>query len=161
VRDTRRKTWAAQRAVDPMPTIQAPAPPFRTTPNLPTRSAAKPRVLLADDYVPLLRALTRLLEDDCHLVGHATTVAELFELVDICQPDVVVLDISLPDNNGIEACRQLRLLQPGVKVVMLTAMDDERIREAALRAGACDFVPKGSVDEFLEPAIRAAVSQHR
>jgi CheY-like chemotaxis protein len=79
-----------------MPTIQAPAPPFRTTPNLPTRSAVKPRVLLADDYVPLLRALTRLLEDDCHLVGHATTVAELFELVDICQPDVVVLDISLP-----------------------------------------------------------------
>jgi DNA-binding NarL/FixJ family response regulator len=53
------------------------------------------------------------------------------------------------------------LLQPGVKVVMLTAMDDERIREAALRAGASDFVTKASVDEFLEPAIRGAVSDHR
>ena len=144
-----------------MPTIQAHAPPFRTTPDLPTSSPAKPRVLLADDYVPLLKALTRLLEHDCHMVGHATTVAELFELVDTCHPDVVVLDISLPDNNGIEACRQLRLLQPGVKVVMLTAMDDERIREAALRAGASDFVTKASVDEFLEPAIRGAVSEHR
>jgi DNA-binding NarL/FixJ family response regulator len=144
-----------------MPTIQATAPPIRIPANLPTRSPAKPRVLLADDYVPLLKALTRLLEHTCNMVGHATTVAELFELVDICQPDVVVLDISLPDNNGIEACRQLRLLQPSVKVVMLTAMDDERIREAALRAGACDFVPKASVDEFLESAILGAVSAHR
>ena len=142
-----------------MPTIQTLAPPLCTTSNLPTRSPAKPRVLLVDDYVPLLKALTRLLEHDCHLVGHATTVAELFELVEICQPDVVVLDISLPDRNGIEACRQLRLVQPDVKVVMLTAMDDERIREAALQAGASDFVVKASVDEYLEPAIRSAVSQ--
>ena len=144
-----------------MPTIQALAPPLRITPSLPKRSPAKPRVLLADDYVPLLKALTRLLEHDCHLVGHATTVAELFELVEICQPDVVVLDISLPDRNGIEACRQLRLVQPAVKIVMLTAMDDERIREAALQAGASEFVIKAQVDEYLEPAIRSAVSEQR
>src|SRR5687767_13162814 len=142
-----------------MPTIQAPAPPLRTTPNLPKRSPAKPRVFLVDDHVPLLKALTRLLEHDCHLVGHATTVAELFELVGICQPDVVVLDISLPDRNGIEACRQLRLVQPAVKIVMLTAMDDEYIREAALQAGASDFVTKASVDKHLEAAIRSAVSE--
>jgi DNA-binding response OmpR family regulator len=111
--------------------------------------------------VPLLKALTRLLEHDCHLVGHATTVAELFELVDICQPDVVVLDISLPDGNGIEACRQLRLVQPGVKIVMLTAMDDERVREAALQAGAFDFVTKALVHVNLEPAICSAVSERR
>src|SRR6185436_1804068 len=144
-----------------MPTIQTLDPPLRTTSNQPTRSPAKPRVLLVDDYVPLLKALTRLLEHDCHLVGHATTVAELFELVGICQPDVVVLDISLPDRNGIEACRQLRLVQPDVKIVMLTAMDDERIREAALQAGASDFVIKALVDEYLEPAIRSAVSERR
>jgi DNA-binding NarL/FixJ family response regulator len=144
-----------------MPTIQAPAPPLRTTPNLPKRSPPKPRVLLADDYVPLLRALTRLLEHDCHLVGHATTAAEMFNLVDLCQPDVVVLDISLPDRNGIEACRQLHLTRPAVKIVMLTAMDDDRIRDAALQAGASHFVPKGLVDEYLEPAIRSAVSERR
>ena len=142
-----------------MPTIQTPAPPLPTS-SLPTRSPAKPRVLLVDDYVPLLRALTRLLEHSCHLVGHATTVAELFELLDICQPDVVVLDISLPDVNGIEACRRLRLVQPAVKIVMLTAMDDERIREAALEAGASDFVPKSLVYKFLEPAICSAVTEH-
>ena len=144
-----------------MPTTETLAPPLRTTSNLPKRSSAKPRVLLADDYVPLLKALTRLLEPNCHLVGHATTVAELFELVEICQPDVVVLDISLPDRNGIDACRQLRLVQPAVKIVMLTAMDDERIREAALQAGASDFVTKASVDEYLEAAIRSAVSERR
>jgi DNA-binding response OmpR family regulator len=87
-------------------------------------------------------------------------VAELFELLDICQPDVVVLDISLPDVNGIEACRRLRLVQPAVKIVMLTAMDDERIREAALEAGASDFVPKSLVYKFLEPAICSAVTEH-
>jgi two-component system response regulator DevR len=144
-----------------VPTIQALAPPLRPTQNLPKRSPAKPRVLLVDDCVPLLKALTRLLEDDCHLVGHATTVAELFELVEICQPDVVVLDVSLPDRTGIEACRQLRLVQPAVKIVMLTAMDDERIREAALQAGASDFVTKALVHEDLEPAIRRAVSERR
>ena len=144
-----------------MPTTEPLAPPLRTTPNLAKRSSPKPRVLLVDDYVPLLKALTRLLEPDCHLVGHATTVAELFELVEICQPDVVVLDISLPDRNGIDACRQLRLVQPAVKIVMLTAMDDERIREAALQAGASDFVTKASVDEYLKPAIRRAASERR
>jgi DNA-binding response OmpR family regulator len=145
-----------------MPTIQAlAAPPLRITPHPPKRSPAKPRVLLADDYVPLLKALTRLLEHDCHLVGYATTVAELFELVEICQPDVVVLDISLPDRNGIDACRQLRLVQPAVKIVMLTAMDDERIREAALQAGASDFVTKALVHECLEAAIHNAVSERR
>jgi two-component system, NarL family, response regulator DevR len=144
-----------------MPTIEALAPPLRTTPNQLKRSPSKPRVLLADDYVPLLKALTRLLEHDCHLVGQATTVAELFELVEICQPDVVVLDISLPDGNGIEACRRLRLVQPAVKIVMLTAMDDERTREAALQAGASDFVIKALVHEYLEPAICSAVSERR
>ena len=83
-----------------MPTIQTLAPPFRITPHPPKRSPAKPRVLLADDYVPLLTALTRLLEHEYQLVGYATTVAELFELVEICQPDVVVLDISLPDGTA-------------------------------------------------------------
>jgi DNA-binding NarL/FixJ family response regulator len=145
-----------------MPTIQAPAPPRRiATSNLPRRPPARPRVLLVDDNLPLLRAVTRLLEHDYHIAGHATTVAELFERVGMCRPDVVVLDVSLPDQNGIEACRQLRLLHPAIKIVMLTAMDDERIREAALRAGASDFVPKGVLDEFLEAAIRTAVCEHR
>ena len=143
-----------------MQTIQTLAEQLRTTPYPPTRSPAKPRVVLADDYVPLLTALTRLLEHECHLVGYATTVAELFELVEICQPDVVVLDISLPDRNGIEACRQLRLVHPAVKIVILTAMDDERIRQAALQAGACNFVTKALVHEDLAPAIRSAVSEH-
>ena len=143
-----------------MQTIQTLAEQLRTTPYPPTRSPAKPRVVLAADYVPLLTALTRLLEHECHLVGYATTVAELFELVEICQPDVVVLDISLPDRNGIEACRQLRLVHPAVQIVILTAMDDERIRQAALQAGACNFVTKALVHEDLAPAIRSAVSEH-
>ena len=119
----------------------------------------KPRVVLADDYVPLLKALTRLLEHDCELVGYATTVAELLRVAESCEPDVVIVDLSLPDANGIEACRQLRLFQPAIKIVMLTATDDEFIREAALRAGASDFVPKRLVDKRLMPAIRSVCSR--
>jgi DNA-binding NarL/FixJ family response regulator len=114
----------------------------------------KPRVLLADDYVPLLKALSRLLEQDCDLVGYATTAAELFDLAATSAPDVVVLDLSLPDASGIDACRHLRSLQPAIRIVMLTAIDDHLIREAAMEAGASDFVLKRALDEQLMPAIR-------
>jgi len=53
-----------------------------------------------------------------------------------------------------------RLVHPAVKIVILTAMDDERIRQAALQAGACNFVTKALVHEDLAPAIRSAVSEH-
>jgi two-component system, NarL family, response regulator DevR len=117
---------------------------------------AKPRVLLADDYVPLQSALKRLLEPECELVGRAATVSELLAEAHRCHPDVVVVDLLLTESNGIDACRQLKAALPAISIVMLTALDDADVRQAALAAGASDFVSKDSADRRLLPAIRNA-----
>jgi two-component system OmpR family response regulator len=111
-------------------------------------------VLLADDFLPLQRALKRLLEPDCEVVGQATTVAELLEEANTRRPDVVVVDLHLPGPDGLHACRQLRSAQPDVGIIMLTAMDDPDMQRAALEAGASDFVSKRMVDRRLLPAIQ-------
>ena len=114
---------------------------------------ARPRVALADDNVPMVEALTRLLSLDCDVVGRARTVGELMQEAAIHRPDVVVLDLNLADGCGMKACRQLKAAQPEVKVIMITAGDDSHIRAAALRAGASEFVPKYLVHADLVPAI--------
>jgi DNA-binding NarL/FixJ family response regulator len=113
----------------------------------------KPRVLLADDYAPLITALRRLLANDFEVLGQATTAAELFHLVEINRPDIVILDLHLPDADGITVCRRLRLIEPALKVIMMTALEDADVREAALEAGASDFVPKSQLHAQLLPAI--------
>ena len=116
----------------------------------------KPRVLLADDHVQLQNALRRLLEPECEMVGRATTVAELIAEARTWRPDVVVVDLMLPDSSGLDACRQLKAALPAIGIVMLTAMDDPDVRDAALAAGASDFVPKRLASQRLLPAIRTA-----
>jgi DNA-binding NarL/FixJ family response regulator len=113
-------------------------------------------VLLADDHAQLQIALTRLLEPDCDMVGRATTVAELLAEAQTWHPDVVVVDLMLPESNGLDACRQLKAALPAIGIVMLTAMDDPDVRAAAIAAGASDFVPKRLALQRLLPAIRAA-----
>jgi DNA-binding NarL/FixJ family response regulator len=98
-------------------------------------------------------ALTRLLSLECDIVGHARTAAELLTEATTHGPDVVVVDLYLADENGIEACRQLKSANPDVKIVMVTAEDDSHIRSAALNAGASDFVPKSMAHVQLVPAI--------
>lgn len=119
----------------------------------------RPRVLLADDYVPLITALRRLLANDCDVIGQATTAAELFQLVQIQSPDVVIIDLHLPDADGITVCRTLRLIHPNAKIVMMTALEDADIQSAALEAGADDFVPKSRIHEQLLPAILRVCGQ--
>lgn len=113
----------------------------------------KPRVLLADDYEPLITALRRLLGNDCDVIGQATTAAELFHLVKLLRPDVAIIDLHLPDADGITVCRTICKIQPAVKVVMVTALEDADIEQAALEAGASEFVPKSQLHAQLLPAI--------
>jgi len=115
----------------------------------------RPRVLLADDHLPLLTALKRLLQGECEVVACVATVADLLQHVLVCRPDVVVLDIKLPDGTGIDACRQLKAVVPDVAVIMFSAMDDPDIRAAALEAGAEDLISKHTIHTLLS-AIRDA-----
>jgi DNA-binding response OmpR family regulator len=86
-------------------------------------------------------------------------VADLLAEAQTWHPDVVVVDLMLPESNGLDACRQLKAGLPAIGIGMLTALDDPEVREAALTAAASDFVPKRLAYDRLLPAIRTAWCQ--
>jgi DNA-binding NarL/FixJ family response regulator len=117
----------------------------------------KPRVLLADDYVALLTAWRRLLEPSCEVVGSVRNGRALLEAATELSPDVIVADLSMPEVNGLDACRQIKLASPQTKVVLVTAGGDEWVARAAFRAGASAFVLKHSAADDLLTAIQSAM----
>jgi len=82
--------------------------------------AVRPRVLLADDHTLLLEGLSKLLQDEVELVGTACSGTEAVEMGVELQPDVILLDISMPGLNGLDAARQLRERVPKAKLIALT-----------------------------------------
>jgi DNA-binding NarL/FixJ family response regulator len=117
----------------------------------------RPRVLLADDYVALLTAWRRLLEPSCEVVGSVRNGRALLEAATELSPDVIVADLSMPEVNGLDACRQIKLASPQTKVVLVTAGGDEWVARAACRAGASAFVLKHSAADDLLTAIQSAM----
>jgi DNA-binding NarL/FixJ family response regulator len=118
----------------------------------------QPRILLADDHTMLLDAFRRLLEPQCAVVGVASDGRALVELAMQTNPDVVVLDISMPRLNGIEAAAQLRRKLPEVKVVFLTVNEDPDVAAEAIRLGASAFLLKSSAAAELILAIEMALA---
>jgi DNA-binding NarL/FixJ family response regulator len=116
------------------------------------------RVLIADDH-PLARAgLEHLLGalDDITVVGAASGGREAVRLAADHQPDVVLMDLEMPDMDGIESTQALRARQPGAAVVVLTSFSDRERILAALDAGAVGYLLKDADPEELARAIRAA-----
>ena len=108
---------------------------------------SRPRVLLADDYPEIVKAVSRLLALDCDVVGTVADGSELLVTVQRLEPDVVVLDVNLPGVQSLEACREITRANPERKVIMFTAVDDPNLSQAFLEAGASAFVSKvASVD---------------
>ena len=118
----------------------------------------RPRVLLADNHTGILMALQRLLEPTCDVVGRVSDGAALLEAMTKLQPDIVVLDISMPRIDGLEACRHIKHATPQTKVVVLTAANDEDVRQHAFNVGASAFVLKYAMAEELVKAIQKAFS---
>ena len=104
--------------------------------------AARPRVLLADDYPEMLKAVSRLLALDCEVVGTVGDGDALLEATERLRPDVIVLDLNLPNLHGLEACRQVRLAHPDIRVIVFTAMSEPDVREQCFDVGASAFVSK-------------------
>jgi len=102
------------------------------------------RVLLVDDHEVVRAGIKALLDaqDDMVVVGEAGTAEEGIRRVGYDQPDVVVLDVRLPDRSGVEACRDIRSRFPDVQVLMLTSFADEEALMAAILAGASGYVLK-------------------
>lgn len=102
------------------------------------------RVLLVDDHEVVRQGVKALIEStgEIQVVGEAGTVTEAVRRVGFDDPDVVVLDVRLPDGSGVEACRDIRQRFPEVKVLMLTSFADEDALLASIVAGASGYVLK-------------------
>lgn len=109
----------------------------------------RPRVLLVDDHPAVAKAVGRLLSLDCDVVGTVMDAVSALEATGRLQPDVVVLDMNLPDGHGLDVCRQIAQAHPGTKVIVFTAINDQATRELALAAGASAFVSKLATEELL------------
>ena len=116
------------------------------------------RVLVADDYPGIVLAVSRLLALDCDVVGSVADGSALVEAALRYQPDVIVLDLNLPNVHGLEACRHITTLNPAIKVIMFTVESDPVVRQLAFEAGASAFVSKLAANDLLL-AIKALSGQ--
>lgn len=114
------------------------------------------RVFLLDDHEVVRTGLRQLLETsgDITVVGEAGTAAEALALIPELKPDVAVLDARLPDDSGIEVCRQIRSSVPSTRAVILTSFDDDEALFSAIMAGAAGYVLKQVTAQDLVSAIR-------
>jgi len=117
-------------------------------------------VLLVDDHELIRQGLRRAFErdGDFEVAGEAASLSDARRLLSLLSPDVVILDVRLPDGNGLEACRKVRADHPDMGIVILTmyAGDDQLFE--ALEAGASAFVPKNAPSEDVVAAARHAKS---
>ena len=120
----------------------------------------RPRVLLADDHALLLGAFEKLLEADCDVVGQVGDGRALVAAAERLKPDIIVLDISMPLLNGLEAARQIKRSQRNVKLIFVTMNEDADLAAEAFRAGASGYVLKQSVASELLTAIRRVTEGH-
>jgi DNA-binding NarL/FixJ family response regulator len=122
------------------------------------------RILLVDDHPIVRQGLRTLLEgrSGWEVVGEASDGIEALDKIETLQPDVVVLDITMPKMNGLEACRKIQQKQKtaGLEVLFVTQHDSPQMMREALDAGARGYVVKSNAARDLLEAVEA-VSQHR
>ena len=119
----------------------------------------RPRVLLADDHTLLLEAFQKLLVDEFDVVGAVSDGRALVAAVATLRPDVVVVDVTMPLLNGIDATRQIKQAQPDTRIIILTMNEDPDLAAAAFRAGASGYLLKRSAASELGTAIREVMKR--
>jgi len=120
--------------------------------RIPTRGAS-PRFLIADDHAIFAEALRGYLEKTYAIVGVVLDGRALIQQAMQLRPDVIIVDISMPFLNGLEAARRIKLEAPNIKFIFLTMQDDPNLAAAALELGAIGFVLKHSAGKELLQAI--------
>jgi DNA-binding NarL/FixJ family response regulator len=120
------------------------------------------RVVLGDDHTLVRQGLRRFIEsaEGIEVLGEASTGADMVRLAEEIEPDVVVLDIRMPEMDGIEAARQITARLQATRVVMLTAYDDRHFVVEAVRAGAKGYVLKSKDADHLLQAVRLVHQGH-
>jgi DNA-binding NarL/FixJ family response regulator len=117
------------------------------------------RIILADDHAIMLEGLKSLFERerDLEIVGVAHNGREAVRLAEKLAPDVVIMDVSMPDLNGIEAARKIMSQNPGMKVIALTIHSDARYAVEMIKAGARGYILKQCAYEEIKRAVRIVV----
>jgi len=117
----------------------------------------KVRILLADDHVLVADALKSLLEPTYEVVGIVADGRTLVEAAERLRPDLIVVDVGMPQLNGLDATRQIKRLLPTVKVMIVTMNEDSTLVAEAFRAGASGYMLKHSASQELLQAIQEVV----
>ena len=120
------------------------------------------KVFLLDDHELVRRGIRELLESegDIVVVGESGTAAEATRRIPALRPDVAILDARLPDGSGIDVCREVRSLDPGIKALILTSYDDDDALFAAIMAGAAGYILKQvRGTDFIDTVRRVAAGQ--
>lgn len=113
------------------------------------------RVLIADDHAIVRAGLRAVLKGEAgmELVGEASNGEEALLLVESLHPDILVLDLSMPDMDGIQVTKRLQSTSPGVRILILTVHEDEALLREVIRAGAAGYILKHAAEEELLSAI--------
>lgn len=113
-------------------------------------------VLIADDHNLIREGFKKLIDREADIVpiGEAKNAQELFTVLETTEADIVVLDISLPDKNGIDVLKDLKIVHPHIKVLILSMHPEERYASRALKGGASGYITKDSASDELIGAIR-------
>lgn len=116
------------------------------------------RIMLVDDHQVVRSGLRAFLSvfDEFSFVGEASNGKEAIKLLNQCKPDVVLMDLIMPEMNGAETTKEIKRISPKVEVVVLTSFKEEALVEEALRAGAIGYLLKDVTADELASAIRAA-----
>lgn len=114
-------------------------------------------VLAVDDHPILRRGIVAVVdeEQDMKVIGEASTAEECLETFEKCHPDLVLMDLQLPDRSGIEAIVSLRRAHPSARVIVLTTYEGDVLARRALKAGATGYLLKSMIRKDLVEAIRA------
>jgi len=114
----------------------------------------RPRVLVAEDHPAMAKAICRALALECEVVGSVSDGSAVLEAAQRLHPDVVVVDLNLPNVTGLEACRQIRQGCPEAKVIVFSAMNEPDIMQRAIELGASAFVFTGAGGSDLLSTVK-------
>jgi DNA-binding NarL/FixJ family response regulator len=119
----------------------------------------KPRTVIIDDHTLLAEAFKKLLEGECEVVGTYGDARQFLLEAARLNPDIVLLDLSMPMLNGLDAARELKRLVPASKIIFLTMNEDPDIAAEAFRVGASGYLLKRSAASELHQAVREVMNQ--
>jgi DNA-binding NarL/FixJ family response regulator len=118
---------------------------------------SRPRILLGDDHTLVLDGFRKLLEDQCEIVGVAEDGRTLVRMAQELEPDIITLDISMPQLNGVDAARKLKKILPRAKLIFVTMHADPAYVNEAFKAGASGYLLKRSAGSELRQAIQSVM----